>query len=76
MTGLKFQSTAETLAQGDGPGRIHPLGLFMGRLNGLLDLFVTGVTIQVILPQSEVYIESVGHLQTRPGQRRALLFKA
>jgi hypothetical protein len=50
MTRLKFQRAAETLAKRNGARRAHPLRLGKRGGNRLLDLVVTLVTIQVILP--------------------------
>ena len=49
--------------------------LLQGCGHSILEVIELFVTIQVILPQSEMSIEGFGHIQIRANQGRALLFE-
>jgi hypothetical protein len=50
MTSLKFQGPVEALAKRDGARRTHPFCLIKRAGDRALDLLITFITIQVILP--------------------------
>jgi hypothetical protein len=65
---LELQGPVKGLAQADGAGRTHAAGLLQSGLNGGLKLIIGLITIQVILPQSQMDIKGIGHIQVGADQ--------
>ena len=76
MPSLKFQRAVETATERNRPGRANALRLRQGGADRALDLVVAFITIQVILPQSKMNVEGLGHVEARTGQGGALGLKA
>jgi hypothetical protein len=76
VSGLKFQRAVEAATERNSPRRADALRLGQGGADRLLDFFVALITIQVILPQSKMNVERLGHVQARTCKRSALGLKA
>ena len=68
MLDLKFKCSVKTLAQGDSAGCAHAPCLLQSCVNDTSKFLVFFITIQVILPQSQVCVKSFGHIQVGAGQ--------